>query len=150
MTIHKSLFSSEKSDWETPQDLFDELNREFNFKLDAACTPKNMKCAIGLYANSLETPWHLFERVYLNPPYGRSINRWIKKAKEESKKGAIVVCLLPARTDTRWFHDYIWDEKTQQPQERVEVRFIKGRLKFGGAKNGAPFPSMIVIFKGGK
>lgn len=80
------------------------------------------------------------ERVWCNPPYGREIGKWVEKAYDESLKGAMVVMLLPARTDTRWFHDYIYN--------KAEIRFVRGRLKFGDSKNSAPFPSMVVIFRG--
>lgn len=82
----------------------------------------------------------------MNPPYSKVQDKLIEKAKLESDKGATIVCLLPARTDTKRFHNYIWDKNLHQPRERVEIRFIKGRLKFGNSINSAPFPSMIVIF----
>ena len=123
-------------EWETPQDLFDKLNAEFHFTLDPCATPENAKCA-KFYTkeqDGLKQNWE-GQTVYCNPPYGREISRWVKKASEEN---ALTVMLIPARTDTKWFHDYIY--------KKQEVRFIKGRLKFGGEKNSAPFPSMIVIF----
>ena len=140
MNVH---FSSEKDEWETPQDLFDELNREFGFDVDVCATRENAKCDAYIANNSLELDWFDPERdpakvFWMNPPYGRQVGKWVKKAYEESQKGATVVCLLAARTDTKWFHDYC---------VKGEVRFIKGRLKFGGAKNAAPFPSMIVVFR---
>lgn len=138
------MFSSAKQDWETPQELFNELDREFRFALDVCATNDNSKC--GCYItpeqNSLRQEWAILSRgraCWMNPPYGREIGKWVKKAYEESLRGCTVVCLLPARTDTRWFHDYIYGV--------AEVRFIRGRLKFGGAKNSAPFPSMIVVFR---
>ena len=135
MNIH---FSSKTSDWETPQNLFDELNREFYLTLDVCATDKNNKCQkyFDIKKDGLKQSWK-GKRVWMNPPYGREIGKWIKKASEGGAN--IVVCLLPARTDTRWFHDYILGKAT--------IRFLKGRLKFGGSKNSAPFPSMIVIFK---
>jgi phage N-6-adenine-methyltransferase len=136
------MFSSKTDLWATPQWLYDELDKEFDFKLDAACSRENCKCKTGLFVgaiDSLTAKWHIYESIWLNPPYGRTIGKWIKKAYEESLKGCTVVCLLPARTDTKWFHDYIYNT--------AETRFIKGRLKFGDSKNSAPFPSMIVIFK---
>lgn len=131
-------FSSKKQDWETPQDLFDKLENEFGFDLDVCATSNNAKCNqyIDKYGDGLMTPW--MGTCWMNPPYGREIIHWVKKAHEEAKRGVITVALLPARTDTRWFHNYIYGKH--------EIRFIKGRLKFKGAKNSAPFPSMIVVF----
>ena len=137
--INRGLFTSKTPEWSTPQSFFDELNKEFNFKLDVCATKKNAKC-IEYYTkeeDGLSKNWLLHSGYkWMNPPYGREIKDWVKKANDTGK----VVCLLPARTDTRWFHDFIYN------QEGVEIRFIKGRLKFGGAKNSAPFPSMIVVF----
>lgn len=138
MSVH---FSSKSNEWETPQAFFDKLNTEFHFTLDPCCTHENAKCAkhYTQAEDGLKQDW-LDEIVYMNPPYGREIGKWIKKARDESAKfrGAIVVALVPARTDTAWWHDYVIG---------YEVRFIRGRLKFGGHKNSAPFPSAIVIFK---
>ncbi|PWA11088.1 adenine methyltransferase [Pueribacillus theae] len=136
-------FSSRSSDWETPQDFFDELDKEFNFTLDPCASHTNAKCDkyFTKEDNGLLQDWS-GETVFMNPPYGREIKDWVRKAYEESLKGTTVVCLLPARTDTRWFHDYIYGN--------AAIRFIKGRLKFGGAKNSAPFPSMVVIYDRGK
>lgn len=136
--MNKVLFSSNKEDWETPQDLFNELNKEFNFTVDVACSEENYKCN-RYYTekeNGLKQNWDN-EIVWCNPPYGRKIGDWVKKASESK---ATVVMLLPARTDTKWFHEYIYN--------KAKIRFIKGRLKFGGSVNSAPFPSMIVIFRG--
>jgi len=136
--MNKGLFTSKTDEWETPQELFDKLNREFNFTLDPCATKENAKCD-KFYTkkeNGLIQDWS-GERVFMNPPYGRVIGKWVKKASES--KAEIVVCLLPARTDTKWFHDYIY--------HKAEIRFLKGRIKFGGGKNSAPFPSMIVIIK---
>lgn len=135
------MFSSKTELWETPKDLFDELDHEFHFTVDVCALPENAKCRTfytpevdGLSKKWAGTAW-------CNPPYGRTVGEWVKKAHEEQKNGNTVVMLLPARTDTKWFHEYIYK------QDGVEIRFIKGRLKFGGAKNPAPFPSMIVIFR---
>ena len=139
--INQALFSSESVEWSTPQDVFDKLNQEFHFELDAAATPENAKCA-RYYTKSqdgLKNPWG--GAVWCNPPYGREIGKWVRKAYESAhESGGVVVMLLPARTDTKWFHSYIL--------HRAEVRFIEGRLKFGTAKTSAPFPSMVVIFRG--
>lgn len=134
------MFSSKTDMWATPQSFFDELDSEFHFNLDVCATPANTKCA-AYYTkeiDGLKQPW--YGVCWCNPPYGRTIGEWVKKAVESANNGAIVVMLLPARTDTRWFHDYIYN--------KYEVRFIKGRLKFGDSKTAAPFPSMLVIFKG--
>lgn len=148
--VSKTLFSSESAEWATPQELFDELDREFNFVLDVCATQRNAKCKY-FYSlpelNGLQQKWHTWGTCWMNPPYGRDIGNWIKKAYEESLKGATVVCLLPSRTDTKYFHRYIWDKEHDRPKEGVTVRFLEGRLKFGGSKNSAPFPSMVVIFK---
>lgn len=137
----KALFSSEKTEWETPQKLFDELNEEFGFEIDVCATHQNTKCDrfFHRYIDGLKQPWHKYGTCWMNPPYGRDVGKWIKKAYEEAQLGATVVCLLPARTDTAWFHDYILG--------KAEIRFLRGRLKFEGAKNSAPFPSMIVVFR---
>jgi len=162
------MFSSKTDLWPTPQSFFDELNAEFNFTLDPCATQDNAKCA-KYYTKDDDGLAHDWSRdiVFMNLPYGdpeipcRSncakkrchergyhINEYIpgiadfiRKAHEESQKGATVVCLVPARTDTRWFHDYVYGKAD-------EIRFIKGRLKFGEATNSAPFPSMVVVYRG--
>jgi len=137
----KSMLSSEDMTWETPQDFFDTLNKEFKFTLDPCATSETAKCK-KFYTkedDGLSKDWSK-ERVFCNPPYGSEIKDWVKKCSESN---SLVVMLIPARTDTRYFHDYIY----QKPN--VEIRFIKGRLKFGGKQKGsgsAPFPSMLVIF----
>lgn len=134
------MFSSKSDTWETPQDFFDLLDAEFHFNLDVCALPENTKCA-AYYTpemDGLHQPW--YGRCWCNPPYGRSVNKWVRKGYLASQEGALVVMLLPGRTDTKWFHDYIYG--------KAEVRFVRGRLKFGGAKNSAPFPSMVVIFRG--
>jgi len=132
-------FSSKTGSWRTPQELFDRLNKNHNFTIDVCATPTNTKCK-KFYTkkdNGLAQEWSGV--CFLNPPYGREIKHWIQKAYESECK---VVALLPARTDTKWFHSYIYDKPG------VKVKFLKGRLKFSGHKNSAPFPSMIVIFRG--
>lgn len=134
------MFSSQKTEWETPQPLFDTLNREFRFTTDVCALRENAKCEryFTPEINGLNQAWD--GCCWMNPPYGRKITgKWVEKAHRESLNNTTVVCLLPARTDTKWFHDYIYG--------KAEIRFIKGRLKFGGCQNAAPFPSMIVIFK---
>ena len=137
--IQGVIRSSKTSEWETPQDFFNMYNEIFHFTLDAASTDQNAKCANHFTKkdNALLKNWG-GQIVWLNPPYGKEIGKWVKKALEESKKpNTTVVCLLPARTDTIWFHDYCTQGK---------IIFIKGRLKFGGSKWNAPFPNMVVIF----
>jgi site-specific DNA-methyltransferase (adenine-specific) len=140
--INQALFTSESENWSTPQDLFDSLNYIFNFTLDPCADPSNTKCKkyFTKEINGLSKDWG-GHKVFCNPLYGRdNTGLWIKKCYEESKKpGTIVVALVPARTDTKWFHEYIYPSHAQ-------IFFIKGRMKFGGSKNAAPFPSMIVIF----
>lgn len=135
------MFSSETDLWSTPQDLFDELNEIYSFETDVCAIPENAKCSIYFTPeiDGLKQAW--FGSCWMNPPYGREISKWVKKAYESSVKfGTRVVALLPARTDTKWFHDYIYGK------DRVQIIFVKGRLKFGSSKNSAPFPSMIVVF----
>lgn len=137
--INKALFSSDNTVWETPKDLFKELDEEFKFTLDPCCNEENKKCS-KYYTekdNGLIQDWSN-DIVFMNPPYGKSISLWISKAYQESLKGTKVVALLPARTDTKWFHNYVLG--------KAEIRFIKGRLKFGNSINSAPFPSMVVIW----
>ena len=134
------MFSSAKDDWETPQELFDELDAQYHFTLDAASSDANAKCQkhYTIADDGLHKSWG-GETVWLNPPYGKGIKAWVRKAWEEGQKEhTTVVCLLPARTDTAWFHDYC---------AYGDVQFIRGRLKFGGCKNNAPFPSMLVVFR---
>lgn len=131
-------FSSETDLWATPQDLFDALNAVFNFELDVCATPENAKCKryYTVADDGLSQKWAGI--CWMNPPYGRAIGKWVEMAYQSGKAGATVVCLLPARTDTKWWHDYC---------ERGEVTLLRGRLKFGEAKHGAPFPSALVVFR---
>lgn len=133
-------FSSKSNEWATPQDFFNKIQEEFKLTLDVCATNENHKLWDWFTEedDGLSQSWDGW-RCWCNPPYGREIGKWVKKASEA--RGGVVVCLLPARTDTKYFHEYIY----QKPN--VEVRFLKGRLKFGGSKNSAPFPSMLVIFK---
>jgi site-specific DNA-methyltransferase (adenine-specific) len=136
----KLMFSSKTSEYETPQKFFDELDREFHFELDVCATKENAKCE-RFYTkedNAWKQEWASIN--WMNPPYGREIYTWVRKASMHAKKDKqTTVALLPARTDTRWFHDFIYNQ--------CEIRFIKGRLKFGDSKNSAPFPSMVVVFR---
>lgn len=125
-------------EWTTPRDLFDELDAEFNFDLDVASTDENALCERHYTEgdDGLAQQWS--GSVWCNPPYGREISKWMRKA-AESNRGGVTVCLVPARTDTAWWHDWIVGHAT-------EVRFVRGRLKFGDSGSGAPFPSAIVIY----
>jgi phage N-6-adenine-methyltransferase len=145
MKGQKTLFSSASDEWATPQKLFDELNAEFEFTLDSCATSENAKCKKFYTINDdgLKQSWD-GERVFVNPPYS-NVSEWVRKA--ETSLHHICVMLIPARVDTRWFHSHIWDGTKNRTKSGVEIRFIKGRLKFGDAKNSAPFPSMIVIFR---
>lgn len=136
------LFSSKDMCWATPQKFFDDLNSEFHFTLDPCADESNHKCELFFTEeqDGLLQDWQ-GHTVFCNPPYGRDIKKWVKKCSDESQKpDTVVVMLIPARTDTAYFHDYIY----QKPN--VEIRFLRGRLKFGDGKNSAPFPSMVVIF----
>ena len=140
------MLTSDKDYWETPKELFTELDNEFHFTLDPCATDSNHKCK-KYYTeeqDGLSMPWG-GERVFCNPPYGNELPKWVKKAHEAVKEdNTIVVMLVPARTDTRWFHQYI--------KYRSEIRLLKGRVKFeinGEPKQSAPFPSMIVVFRSG-
>lgn len=140
--MNKVLFSSKTDQWATPQWLYDELNKKFNFNLDPCADETNYKCEkyFNKEQNGLLQDWG-GQRVFCNPPYGREIGKWVQKAHDESKKPeTLVVMLIPARTDTKWFHEYIY--------QKAVIRFLRGRLKFGDSKNSAPFPSMVVIFGG--
>ena len=137
----KACLSSKNDQWTTPQDFFDKLNDEFHFDLDPCADEYNHKCEeyFTREQDGLMQDWG-GHTVFCNPPYGHEIGKWVKKSWEESKKNTTVVMLIPARTDTAYFHDYIY--------RKAEIRFIRGRLKFGQATQGAPFPSMVVVFKG--
>jgi phage N-6-adenine-methyltransferase len=133
------MFSSKTDLWETPQWFFDRLNKVFNFGIDVCALSENAKCDTYYTPddNGLLKDWRGV--CWLNPPYGRQISAWVEKAYKSAKEnGATVVCLLPARVDTRWWHDYC---------AKGEVFFVKGRLKFGGCDNSAPFPNAVVVFR---
>jgi phage N-6-adenine-methyltransferase len=141
MSINKGLYSSNTYEWETPQALFNVLKNEFKLDFDVCATKENAKCSnyFTIKEDGLQQDWR--GNCWMNPPYGRGIKKWVKKAYESSLNGATVVCLLPARTDTIWWHEYC--EKV----DKRDIRFIKGRLRFGNSKDNAPFPSVIVIFR---
>jgi hypothetical protein len=129
--VNRVLFSSQSPHWPTPVCLYADLDKEFQFNFDP-CPLENSG------VDGLETDWGT--RTFCNPPYGHKVGRWLAKGYVESKKGKLIVFLIPSRTDTQWWHNYCMKAK--------EIRFIKGRLKFGGAKFNAPFPSALVIFDG--
>lgn len=137
--INNGMMTSNTDLWYTPQYLFNYLDNEFHFDIDVCALPENTKCKkyFTPEENGLLQKW--MGTCWMNPPYGREIYKWVKKAYIESlTNDSTVVCLLPARTDTKWFYNYCFHSS--------DIRFIKGRLKFGGCKNPAPFPSMIVVF----
>lgn len=132
-------FSSERDNWETPQNFFDKLNEEFGFTLDVCAEDDTAKCE-KYYTKKDDAFTKKWKGVcWMNPPYGRGIGVWLEKAYETSQNESTVVCLIPSRTDTKWWHDYV--------MQAAEIRFVKGRLKFDGHKNSAPFPSAVVVFK---
>lgn len=160
----KLMFSKESDEWETPRDLFDQLNQEFDFEWDAAATAENAKLLgfdghhyfgldqkIRKYRDALVADWAATgcSSFWLNPPYSMC-REFIAKASWEAARGCTTVTLIPSRTDTRWWHEHIWDVSRNAFRPGVEVRFLKGRLKFGlpgkPATNSAPFPSAIVVF----
>lgn len=137
--INQGLFSSNSNEWATPKAFFAALDAEFHFDLDPCATPENAKCKnfYTIEDDGLTKKWG-GSRVFCNPPYGREISKWVKKAYEESRYCEVVVMLIPARTDTSYFHQWIY--------HKAEIRFVRGRLHFNESKQGAPFPSMVVIY----
>jgi phage N-6-adenine-methyltransferase len=151
------MFGKATDEWATPQDCFDRLDAEFGFVLDVAATRANRKCHEYL------GPDHEFERFrdalsmvgwhhapsgpcWMNPPYSKCL-AFIARAAMEASCGVTTVALVPSRTDTRWWHAYVWDAEKHRPRAGVELRFIKGRLKFGNSENSAPFPSVVIVFR---
>jgi len=130
VTVNRGLFTSASEHWSTPSDLYAVLDAEFGFDDDP--------CPLKSEEDGLDREWG--QSTFVNPPYGSAIGKWLKKAYNESRKGKMVVCLIPSRTDTRWWHEYV--------MEAHEIRFLKGRLRFGDAVNSAPFPSAIAVFDG--
>lgn len=145
--VSKSLFTSNSDEWSTPQEFFDLLDEKYQFVFDLACSPDNCKTRDGFTVedDALDQNWALITYetnggwLWLNPPYSK-ISEFVDKAWDQMTLGAKIVMLIPARTDTKYFHNFIYK------QAGVSIEFIKGRLKFGGSKNSAPFPSMLVIF----
>ena len=136
---NRAVFSSIHQEWRTPQTLFDRLNSEFRFTIDVCASPENAKCKryFTKEDDALSRDWG--SRCWMNPPYGPDLKHWMKKAFGESRRGALVVCLVPARTDTKWFHEYAL--------RASEIRFIQGRIRFGEGKGRATFPSIVVVFR---
>ena len=152
-TVNAGLFTSTTDEWPTPQDLYDTLHAEFGFDLDPCADHSNAKCPRYFTRDDDGLTQNWAGTVFMNPPYGREMKRWIKKAHDESLRGATVVCLIPARTDTTYWHDHV--------MKASEVRFIRRRLHFANARHdarkadgsatahNAPFPSVIVVFRPG-
>lgn len=138
--MNDGMYSSGTDEWETPQGLFDSLDREFGFTLDVCATEKNAKCRRYFTKDDdgLIQDWGR-ETVWCNPPYGRELDRWILRCSAHAIGGGTAVMLIPARTDTQWFHDYVYG--------KAEIRFLRGRIRFGGSKWNAPFPSMVAVFR---
>lgn len=137
--LTKGLFTSRTEEWETPKYVFTALNSKFQFQVDVCATSENAKCKtyFDKSVDGLQRDWSPF-RCWMNPPYGKNISKWMKKAFEESQRGALVVCLIPSRTDTKWWHDWV--------MRASEIQFVAGRISFGNEKQSAPFPSCIVIY----
>ena len=140
---NKALFTSDTNEWGTPRHLFDLIHGEFGFDLDVCANAENAKCErfYSKEQNGLALPWAP-SRCWMNPPYGREIGRWVARAKIEAVAGALVVGLVPARTDAAWWHENVMRGAT-------EVRLIAGRLCFGRSLTPAPFPSAVVVWRPG-
>lgn len=141
----KLMFSSKEEKWQTPDNIFNELDKEFNFTLDPCCQHDSAKCAKHYtpVEDGLTKDWSK-DVTFVNPPYGRELKKWVEKSYNEFKKGGTVVMLIPARTDTSYFHDFIYNI--------AEIRFLRGRIKFINPEtktpgDSAPFPSMVVVFE---
>jgi site-specific DNA-methyltransferase (adenine-specific) len=150
-----ALFLRSSDEWSTPDDLYTALDDEFHFTLDAAATAENAKSPTFLDRDrdALKERWGLIPShlptspsIWMNPPYSQ-VRRFMAKATEEASRGCTIVCLVPSRTDTKWWHESVWDLAAHQPRPGVEIRFLRGRLKFGISKNSAPFPSAIIIMR---
>jgi phage N-6-adenine-methyltransferase len=140
LSINLGMMTSERGDWRTPRGLFDRLNARYRFTIDGAASKENALCKRfwSVYDDALKQSW-ASETVFLNPPYGRNIGLWTAKSLHETQgNDCLVVGLLPARTDTRWFHEHIY--------HKAEITFVRGRLHFDDGKQAAPFPSMIVVW----
>lgn len=152
------MFSRASDLWATPREFFQVLHAEFDFMLDLAATRETRLCPLYVgpdhqwgdkWSNYLTFALPDLMRgiaAFLNPPYSQCCE-FIAKAAQDARGGATVVCLVPSRTDTRWWHAHVWDAEKHQPRPGVEIRFIKGRLKFGNSENSAPFPSVVIVFR---
>ena len=150
------MFSHATDEWETPHAFFEVLHAEFHFGLDVAATATNRKTPRYLgpdrtdaWTDALRVDWRIAAEgtpCFMNPPYSRCRD-FMAKAAREAQRGVTVVALVPARTDTKWWHGYVWDARAHTPQPGVSVRFLPGRLKFGGMPSSAPFPSVVVILE---
>lgn len=138
--LNEHLMSSESDQWATPEELFSRIDDEFKFDCDVCASKENAKCDVYFTEadDGLSQEWH--GTCWMNPPYGRVIGDWMKKAYESSLRGAVVACLVPCRTDTKWWHSYA--------MKASEIRLLHGRIRFVGGKEPAPFPSALVIFDG--
>ena len=141
MAIHESLYSSRSEEWFTLRDFFNQLNDGFHFTLDPCATPENAKCEV-FYTKEDEGLIQDWDKhiAFCNPPYGKTMRMWARKCYEASLAGATVVLLAHARTDTVWFHDWVYGMA-------AEIRFVRGRLKFGDGKQSAPFPSLVAVYR---
>lgn len=138
--MNAGMYSSRTCEWETPQALFDRLNAIYHFETDVCATPENAKCA-KYYTREQDGLAQEWKGVcWMNPPYGREIGKWMRKAYISAQEGAVVVCLVPARTDTGWWHETV--------MQGGQIYFVRGRLKFGKSKGNAPFPSAVIVFDG--
>jgi phage N-6-adenine-methyltransferase len=149
------MFSRASDEWSTPDETYEPLRAEFDLLIDVAATRANTKSldyfgpGSRLGHDALTANWSMFgsmSRCWMNPPYSRC-REFIGKAAAEARKGCTVVALVPSRTDTRWWHDHVWDACANTTRPGVEIRFIKGRLKFGNSQNSAPFPSVVIVFR---
>lgn len=150
------MFGKATDEWETPQVFFDALNAEFAFQIDCAARAENRKCELYFgpdvgapYSNALHADWTTGRppfTCWLNPPYSQC-REFIAKATLEARKGCTAVALVPSRTDTKWWHEHVWSDRTHGPRLGVEIRFQRGRLKFGNSQNSAPFPSVVLVFR---
>ena len=149
------MFSKASDEWSTPRDFYEPLRREFDLIVDATAQRHNALCPDYFGPDNHRNPdaliadWHQFgslSRIWCNPPYSKC-REFVAKAAAERLRGVLTVMLVPSRTDTRWFHEHLWDREAHTPKTGIQLRFVKGRLKFGGAAAGAPFPSMVVVFR---
>ena len=138
-TVRPVQFRSKTDEWETPTACFNQLDEEFAFTTDVAAHPDNAKCEhfYTPHQDGLKQKWE--GDCWMNPPYGLALRQWVKKAQESAQAGAAVVCLLPVRSDTSWWHEYVIPY--------AEVRYIQVRMKFNGIENSAPLTSAVVIFR---